>query len=76
MIISINTEKALDKIQNLSMRKMLSKQRMKTNLYITFESEIHIPIKNLKGKIFACHNYCHIQHCPTNLSQCNEIKIN
>lgn len=63
MILSINAEKAFDKIQVPINDKMFSKLGMKGNLpYLILESKIfkiHIPTKMLKGKLSACHNYCY-----------------
>lgn len=79
MILSINAEKAFDKIQVPINDEMLSKLGMKGNLsYLILEGEIlkiHILTKILKGKLSACHTIA-IQHCPTNDSQCNGIQIN
>lgn len=79
MIFSSNAEKAFDKIQVPINDEMLSKLGMRENLsYLILESKIfkiHIPTKILKGKLSACHTIA-IQHCSTNHSQCNGIKIN
>ena len=58
MILSIDTEEAFDKIQYPSMMKMISKLGMKgKHLSVVLKSEIHLPVKVLNGKIFACHHY-------------------
>lgn len=58
MILSIDTEKAFDKIQYPSMTNMVSKLGMKGNhLSVVLKSEIHLLVKLLNGKMFACHHY-------------------
>lgn len=65
MILSINAEKAFDKIPVPINDEMLSKLGMKGNLpYLILESEIfkiHILTTILKGKgrLFACHTICY-----------------